>query len=156
MKWNWMKYYQPWNVLTISHMLFYVAALSWLYVAGKLKAFFRAMQVIGKMTLTNYMTQNLLAVLLFSGFGFGLAFTHRLHFGFYLLVAFAIYVVQVYFSKWWLSQYNYGPIEWVWRQLSYAKRLPIRKAPVIIEDALQPEPLAVEPTTVPVVSNPLP
>jgi uncharacterized protein len=155
MKWSWMKYYQPWNILTIGHMLFYVAALSWLHVAGKLKAFFRAMQAIGKMTLTNYMSQNLLAILLFSGFGFGLAFTHRLHFGFYLLFAFTIYVAQVYFSKRWLSQYNYGPIEWVWRQLSYAKRLPIKKAPAIIEEPLQPETLAGEPTSVPVVANPL-
>jgi len=108
-------------------------------VAGKLKALFRSMQVIGKMTLTNYITQNILAVLLFSGFGLGLSFTHRIHFGFYMLFALVIYVAQIYFSKWWLSKYPYGPIEWVWRQLSYGKRLPIRKA-AIVEDPLLAEP----------------
>jgi uncharacterized protein len=153
LKLTWMKYYQPWNIVTVSHMLFYVSALCWLYVAGKLKAFFRSIQTIGKMTLTNYMTQNLLAVLLFSGFGFGLSFTHRLHFSFYLLLPFIIYVAQVYFSKWWLSHYNYGPIEWMWRQLSYAKRLPIRKTSSVIEEPALADNLAIEPTAVIVAPN---
>jgi uncharacterized protein len=127
MKWNWMKYYQPFFFIIIGSMLFIAASLSWLYVAGKLKRFFRSMQTIGKMTLTNYIVQNMLGILLFSGFGFGFGLTHKLHFGYYLLFAFTIYVLQTYFSKWWLSHYLYGPIEWAWRQLSYAKRLPIRK-----------------------------
>lgn len=140
-KWNWMKYYQPGYLFILSSMIFIGSAICWLYVAGKLKAFFRSMQVIGKMTLTNYITQNILAVLLFSGFGFGLTFAHRIHFGFYLLFAFVIYVAQIYFSKWWLSKYHYGPIEWVWRQLSYGKRLPIKKGAII------EEPLLAEPAT---------
>ena len=127
MKWKWMKYYQPFFFIIIGSMLFIASALCWLYVAGKLKRFFRSMQTIGKMTLTNYIVQNMLGILLFSGFGFGFGLTHKLHFGYYLLFAFTIYVLQTYFSRWWLSHYLYGPIEWAWRQLSYAKRLPIRK-----------------------------
>jgi uncharacterized protein len=127
LKLNIGKYYQPGLLFVISNMLFYVAAICWLYVSGKLKSFFRSMQVIGKMTLTNYMTQNLLAILLFSGFGFGWVSNNRLHLGYYWLFAFGIYIAQVYFSKWWLARYYYGPIEWVWRQLSYNKRLPIKK-----------------------------
>jgi hypothetical protein len=56
-----------------------------------------------------------------------------------MLFALVIYVAQIYFSKWWLSKYRYGPIEWVWRQLSYGKRLPIRKA-AMVEDPLLAEP----------------
>ncbi|MBA2761294.1 MAG: DUF418 domain-containing protein [Segetibacter sp.] len=138
-KWTWMNYYQPRYLFILSSMIFIGSAICWLYVAGKLKALFRSMQVIGKMTLTNYITQNILAVLLFSGFGLGLSFTHRIHFGFYMLFALVIYVAQIYFSKWWLSKYHYGPIEWVWRQLSYGKRLPIRKA-AMVEDPLLAEP----------------
>ena len=48
-------------------------------------------------------------------------------FGYYLLFALTIYVAQVFISKWWLKKYHFGPVEWVWRQLSYAKRLPNRK-----------------------------
>jgi uncharacterized protein len=142
MKWTWMKYYSPQMLFILSEMIFIGSALCWLYIAGKLKRFFRSMQVIGRMTLTNYMTQNVLAVLLFSGFGFGLAIGGRIHFGYYLLFAFVIYVAQVYFSKWWLSRYKYGPIEWVWRQLSYGKRLPIRKIEEPV-DELVVEPIPV-------------
>ena len=127
MKWGWMTYYQPFFFIIIGSMLFIASALSWLYVAGKLKRFFRSMQTIGKMTLTNYIVQNILGIFLFSGFGFGFGIAHKLHFGYYLLFAFVIYVLQTYFSKWWLSRYQYGPIEWVWRQLSYATRIPIKK-----------------------------
>ena len=127
MKWTWFRYYNPMYLFLLSEMVFIASALSWLFITGKLKRFFNSMQVIGKMTLTNYMTQNVLAVLLFSGFGLGLSLGGRIHYGYYLLFAFTIYVIQVYFSRWWLKRYHYGPVEWIWRQLSYAKRLPVKK-----------------------------
>jgi uncharacterized protein len=142
MKWKWMKYYSPQMLFILCEMIFIGSAICWLYIAGKLKRFFRSMQVIGRMTLTNYMTQNVLAVLLFSGFGFGFAISGRIHFGYYLLFAFVIYVAQVYFSKWWLKRYKYGPVEWIWRQLSYGKRLPIRRDEEPVEE------LVVEPVPV--------
>jgi uncharacterized protein len=141
-KWSWMKYYNPQYLFILSEMIFFASAICWLYIAGKLKRFFRSMQVIGRMTLTNYMTQNLFAILLFSGFGFGLALGGRISYGYYLLFAFVIYVAQVYFSKWWLKKYKYGPVEWIWRQLSYGKRLPIRKIEEPLEE-LVPEPIPV-------------
>jgi uncharacterized protein len=90
-----------------------------------LKRFFESFSFMGKMTLTNYMTQNLIGLLVFSGFGLGIWNTKPLWF--YLILAIGIYTIQIYFSKWWLSKYNYGPVEWVWRQLSYRRRLPLKK-----------------------------
>ncbi len=133
-KWRWMDYYQPFYFIIIGSMIFIASAICWLYVANKLKRFFRSMQTIGKMTLTNYMVQNLLGLFLFSGFGFGFSINQKLHFGFYLLFALVIYVVQIFFSKWWLARYHYGPIEWLWRQLSYAKRFPIKRSGLLEED----------------------
>ncbi len=132
-KLGWLTYYKPFFWVILGSMLFLMSALCWLYINGKLKAFFRSMQVIGKMTLSNYLTQNILALLLFSGMGLNLSLKHRIHFGWYLLFAFTIYVIQVYISKWWLSRFQFGPVEWLWRQLSYAKRLPIKKQ--VITDA---------------------
>jgi 4-amino-4-deoxy-L-arabinose transferase-like glycosyltransferase len=111
----------------LSMMLFTASTLCWLYLEGKLKGFFAAMQIIGKMTLTNYMMQNIIGMLLFSGFGLGLGFTGKMHFGLYLLLALVVYIIQIYWSRWWLSKYNYGPAEWLWRQLSYGKRLPLTR-----------------------------
>jgi uncharacterized protein len=51
----------------------------------------------------------------------------HLRYGEYMLIALAIYVAQIYFSKWRLSRHYYGPLEWLWRQLSYGKKLVIKR-----------------------------
>ena len=120
------KYFNPRLWLVLSTMIFIASAICWLYLAGKLKRFFEALQIYGRMTLTNYVVQNIWGLLLFSGFGLGLVM-HQLSYGVFMLIAFAIYVAQIFFSKWWLSRYYYGPLEWLWRQLSYGKKLPIKR-----------------------------
>jgi uncharacterized protein len=101
------------------------AALCLLYLSGRLRRLFMAFQYVGRMTLTNYMTQNVLSFFLFSGAGFSLR-----HAGlpalFFLGLALLVYLLQVFFSRWWLTRYRYGPVEWVWRCLSYRRWLPLR------------------------------
>jgi uncharacterized protein len=126
LKWTYYKYYNIRYPSIITMMILIAAALCWLYVCGKLKAFFRAMEAIGKMTLTNYMVQNIISFLVFGGVGLNLSNT--MPYWFYLALPLGVYIAQVYFSKWWLSKYNYGFVEWIWRQLSYNKRLPLKKA----------------------------
>ncbi|HTM99086.1 MAG TPA: DUF418 domain-containing protein [Pedobacter sp.] len=123
--WAFLKHYRMRYWLIFATMLTIGSGICWLYISGKLKSFFASLAVFGKMTLTNYMTQNLIGLLVFSGFGLGYWNTKPVWF--YLLLAVLVYTIQVYFSKWWLSKYNYGPVEWVWRQLSYGKRLPLKK-----------------------------
>lgn len=124
--WKMNTWYQPGYLFVLSGMLFIASGICWLYLAGKLKRFFWALQYMGKMTLTNYMTQNLVSIFVFSGFGFGVF--NKAPYLFYLLLAVSVYIIQVFFSKWWLLRNNYGPVEWLWRQLSYGKRLPLAKA----------------------------
>lgn len=119
------KYYNIYYWSILSAMITIGSAITWLYLAGKLKPFFANLALIGKMTLTNYMVQNLIGLLVFSGFGLKIWSTYPLWF--YVLLALVVYTLQVYFSKWWLSKYNYGPIEWIWRQLSYRKKLPLKR-----------------------------
>jgi len=119
------KYYNIYYWSILSTMITIGSAITWLYVAGKLKSFFANLALIGKMTLTNYMVQNLIGLLVFSGFGLKVWSTYPLWF--YITLALIVYTLQVYFSKWWLSRYNYGPIEWIWRQLSYRKKLPLKR-----------------------------
>jgi len=124
-QWTVGKYYSTIYYKIFSTMIFITAALCWLYINGKLKGFFRAMEAIGKMTLTNYMTQSVILFFVFGGVGFGVGST--LPFWFYWVLPLSIYIIQVCFSKWWLSRYNYGFVEWIWRQLSYGKSLPLKK-----------------------------
>lgn len=119
-------YYNMRYWVILSTMIWIGSGICWLYIAGKLKLFFANLAIMGKMTLTNYITQNLIGLLVFSGFGLGVWNTKPLWF--YIVLAIVVYTLQIYFSKWWLSKYNYGPIEWIWRQLSYRKYLPLKKS----------------------------
>jgi len=116
-------YPRYWNVFAT--MLMIASGICWLYLNSKLKAFFGGLQAMGKMTLTNYMAQNVLAVFLFLNVGLGLFNTQPMWV--YFAIAVSVFAIQIPLSKWWLKYYNYGPIEWIWRQLTYMQRLPIRK-----------------------------
>ena len=112
--------------LVIGLMLVFLSALCWLYKKNKMKRFFASLQAVGKMTLSNYVMQNILSIFLFSGFGLGLL--GKLPLFAYILIALTIYFAQTSFSKWWLSKCNYGLVEWIWRQLTYVKKLPLKRA----------------------------
>lgn len=120
-----LKFFKPgyWTILCT--MLSIMSGICWLYISGKLKTLFNALQFMGKLTLTNYMAQNVIATLLFLNVGLGLFNTQP--YWFYALMAVLVFVVQIFISKWWLSYFNYGPVEWIWRQLSYGHHLPFRK-----------------------------
>ena len=82
----------------------------------------RAFAPAGKMALTNYLSQTILAILVFSGFGLGLA--GRVGPTWLWLQAIATLALQTAFSSWWLKHHRFGPMEWVWRSLTYRKRQP--------------------------------
>ncbi|MGG4049458.1 DUF418 domain-containing protein [Paenibacillus favisporus] len=43
------------------------------------------------------------------------------------IIALCIYAVQIPLSSFWLKRFRMGPMEWLWRLLTYGKRIPIRK-----------------------------
>jgi uncharacterized protein len=87
----------------------------------------------GQMALTNYLTQSLFYFVVLYGFGFGLL--PYVGPTFCLTVAIALFSVQIVFSRWWLTRYRFGPMEWVWRCFTYGARQPMRKAPDMIAPA---------------------
>ena len=74
---------------------------------------------VGRMALTNYLTQSLICTTLFNGYGFGLYGKVGAMAGLSLSVA--IFSIQVLWSAWWLRRFQFGPLEWIWRSLTYAK-----------------------------------
>jgi uncharacterized protein len=125
LKFDIFKHYSIEFWLDFGQMCILLSGICWLFKKGKFKTFFNVLQTVGKMTLSNYVIQNITGIILFSGFGLGLI---HLPFHGYILIAITIYIIQIFFSKWWLSKFQYGPIEWIWRQLSYMKKVPIKKA----------------------------
>jgi len=62
--------------------------------------------------------------ILSSGYGFGL----RLRPYLYVIAAVALFSVQALFSEAWLRRFRFGPLEWIWRTLTYARSQPLRRA----------------------------
>ncbi len=71
---------------------------------------------------TNYLAQSLIFGWAFYGYGFG--FFGRLGASTALAFGVAVYGAQVIFSRWWLTRYNFGPVEWLWRTLMYGHLQP--------------------------------
>jgi uncharacterized protein len=88
----------------------------------KLRGWFAA---VGRMAFTNYLLQSVICTLIF--YGHGLALFGRVERGGQILVVFAVWIVLFIFSNLWLSRYRFGPVEWLWRTLTYLKRQPMKK-----------------------------
>jgi uncharacterized protein len=109
----------------LSTTTFYVSVLVIAYISFGMNKFFAALQALGRMTLTNYLMVSAFLVIQLYGFGFnklGELPIHRIW-----LYAFVWLFVEIIFSTYWLKQFRYGPTEWIWRQLTYWKRLQLRK-----------------------------
>ena len=75
------------------------------------------------MALTNYISQSLIGIILFYGVGLALGTTFGLvHIE---LTAIAVFLLQIFMSRLWLSRFSFGPLEWLWRMLTYGKYFPI-------------------------------
>lgn len=80
----------------------------------------------GRMALTNYILQTLIGITIYYGIGFGLGakFGPTLFFP----IAIAVFCIQIPVSKLWLSHFRFGPLEWIWRMLTYGKVMPLRSS----------------------------
>ncbi|RHW43590.1 DUF418 domain-containing protein [Neobacillus notoginsengisoli] len=74
---------------------------------------------VGRMSMTNYLLQSLISTLIFYGYGAGLYGKVSVLTGTVLVVA--VFIAQAVGSRIWLSRFNYGPLEWVWRSFTYLK-----------------------------------
>jgi uncharacterized protein len=86
---------------------------------------------VGRMALTNYLLQTVTCIVIFYGFGFGLYGSVGAAKA--TAIAIVIFASQIVLSTLWLKFFNYGPMEWLWRQLTYGKRLELRQRPRIAD-----------------------
>ena len=112
--------------LNLAHMVVWAAGFVMLYRFAPWQKIFRLLVPFGRTSLSCYVTQNAIGVLLFYHFGTGL-FRHWGQ-AQSLLFGFAFFAVQLPLTHWWLRHFHYGPLEWLWRcftQLSF--KTPFRK-----------------------------
>ena len=117
--------------LLIGYMNFFMVAILFsifviLYQIHFFKIFMNILAPYGRMSLTSYMVQSFLGVFVFYGFGLGMY--DYLGSFLSLVVGVIILLMLLVFSHIWFRYYRYGPLEWIWRALTYRSwHVPMRK-----------------------------
>ncbi len=108
----------------------YAAAITLLFQRPAWRARLSLLAALGRMALTNYLTHSLIYAFLFYGYGIGLGLLGKVGAAACVLLGLVIYTLQIIFSRWWLSRWAFGPMEWVWRSLTYEKLQPMGLRPL--------------------------
>jgi uncharacterized protein len=98
---------------------FYVCAVTLLFWRKPARGLLPALAPMGKMGLTTYLTQTVFGLFLFYGIGLGLL--GKLGVAPAVMLCLAFFVIQVFAAQWWLQRFSMGPVEWLWRTLTYFK-----------------------------------
>jgi uncharacterized protein len=102
----------------------YAAALILAAQTPRGKAVLAPLAVLGRLSLSVYLTQTLMFTTFFYGYGFGQVF--RLGPAAVTGWAVAFFALQVVACQWWSRRFRFGPVEWLWRSLTYLKLQPLR------------------------------
>jgi len=117
-----------WQILIyqIQRLLLSLAHVSLLMIIIKrnlLGWLLNALRAIGQMAFTNYILQTVICTLIFFGYGLGYYDSFRIY-QLYLLTL-GIWIFEMIFSSVWLKYFRFGPLEWLWRSLTYVRIQPI-------------------------------
>ncbi|MBV34911.1 MAG: hypothetical protein CMP47_05560 [Rickettsiales bacterium] len=103
----------------------YIALFCLWVKSNRFIAFRKRLEAVGRMAFTNYISQSIICTLIFYSHGFGL-FGQLDRYQLMIIVA-VIFMAQLIWSPWWLARFHFGPLEWLWRSLSYGRKQPFRK-----------------------------
>ena len=104
----------------------YVAAIVVVFQGSRGRRLLAPFAAVGRMALTNYLTQSLVLGFVLFGIGPGLALAGKIGTTAIVGIVVGFFALQVIVSRWWLGKFAYGPAEWVWRALTYGERPPFR------------------------------
>lgn len=123
---------EAWTIILSSYanFAFVVMIFTGFVLLYQIEAISKRMDIlkyIGRMSLTTYVMQSIVWVPLIYGYGAGLYDSIGFFYSFLLGILF--FIIQILFSKWWMKRYHYGPIEWLWRSVTYlsVQDVPMRK-----------------------------
>jgi len=113
------------TVQQVTLSAFYVAAVTLLYWRRPSGGLLPALAPLGRMGLTTYLGQSVFGIVLFYGLGFGML--GKLGVAAAVGAGIAFYVLQVLLARAWMARFSLGPVEWLWRSLTYFKLQPIAR-----------------------------
>lgn len=105
--------------------IFYGLLLVLLVEKKSRRRWFTPFAAIGRMSLSNYLMQSVIATLIFYSYGLRLYGEMSLFNG--TLLVLVIFALQLLLSTIWLRRFSYGPVEWLWRMFTYLKRVKLVK-----------------------------
>lgn len=105
--------------------LSYISGIILLLNKGFMNSLKLWLMAVGRMALTNYLMHSIIAAFLFHSYGLGLYGQVSVWQG--IILCIAIFVIQIRFSIVWLKYFKFGPLEWLWRSLTYLKWQPLKK-----------------------------
>lgn len=120
---NWVNLIYPFQRILL--VMAHAATLILIYKSGYAKKLFGRLVAVGRMAFTNYISHSVICTLFF--FGYGLNFFGELEFYQIFFVVFAIWIFQLIISPIWLKYFRFGPLEWLWRSLTYWKMQPFKR-----------------------------
>jgi uncharacterized protein len=97
--------------------LAYILFFNGLYQIFFKKSIYKAITLVGKMALSNYILQSIVCGAIFYGYGLG-QYNHFSRSNLILIVV-GIWLFQILISCIWMKNFSIGPLEWVWRKLTY-------------------------------------
>lgn len=106
-------------------VLAHTSALILFYKANVAPRLSRSLIAVGQMAFTNYIMHSVICTLFF--FGYGLNYYGEMQYYQIYFVVIAIWILQLIVSPIWLHYYLFGPLEWLWRSLTYWKLQPFRR-----------------------------
>jgi uncharacterized protein len=101
--------------------LAYTASITLIWVKNPRASRLNILQPMGRMALTNYLMQTFIAILIF--YSVGLRLGGNIGPSLFIPLGVLIYLFQIGFSYVWLKFFNYGPFEYIWRLLTYGRRI---------------------------------
>lgn len=108
-------------VLVSAHILSagYASGLALWFLSGRGRRLLTWFAAVGRTALTNYLLESVLCTLFFYHYTTGLY--GRVGPALGMLLTIVLFAAQVVLSNWWLKRYRFGPMEWLWRGLTYGK-----------------------------------
>lgn len=103
---------------------FYLTGFCLLWSRNQQGITYRLLALPGRMAFTNYIGQSVIGVLIYYGIGLGLGLSMGL--AEIEITALLVFILQILFSACWLRYFRFGPLEWIWRMLTYGKWFSLR------------------------------
>ena len=113
------------NVGRVFTTMGHIAVIMLFIKSGILMFLQNALAAVGQMAFTNYIMQTIICNTFFLGFGFSMYGRMQRHELYY--VVFGVWIFQLIVSPIWLHYFRFGPLEWMWRSLTYWQKQPMRR-----------------------------